>query len=108
VVRLRSPGSDGVETLSICVHELVEAIKAARDAQLHLTTADVHATSGTPIRTLRWLCKHKPELLGAQKHKGVWYVSRVRFDCYMTTPDREVSIRSASDEQRMGDEVEAA
>ena len=108
VLRRRSPGSDAVETLSICVRELVEAIKAARDAQLHLTIADVHATSRIPVSTLRWLCKHKPELLGAQKHKGVWYVNRARFERYMATSDREAPIGSTSDEQRMGDAVEAA
>jgi len=49
----------------------VEAIKAGKDARLqHLTIADVHATSRIPVSTLRWLCKHKPELLGAQKHEG--------------------------------------
>ena len=108
VLRRRCPCSDVVETLSICVRELVEAIKAARDAQLHLTIADIHATSRIPISTLRWLCKHKPELLGAQKHKGVWYVSRVKFERYMATSDRDVRTRSTSDEQRMGDAVEAA
>jgi hypothetical protein len=108
VLRRRSPSSDAVETLSICVRELVEAIKAARDAQLHLTIADVHATSRIPVSTLRWLCKHKPELLGAQKHQGVWYVSRVKFERYMATSDREAPVRSTGDEERMRDGVEAA
>ena len=58
VLRRRSPGSDAVETLSSCVDELVEAIKAAADARLHLTIAEAHATSRIPISTLRWLCKH--------------------------------------------------
>ena len=53
VLRRRSPSADAVETLSICVRELVEAIKAACDARLHLTIADVHATSRIPISTLR-------------------------------------------------------
>ena len=108
VLRRRSPSSDAVETLSICVRELVEAIKAAKDMQLHLTIADVHATSGIPVSTLRWVCKHKPGLLGAQKHKGVWYVNRAKFERYMATSDREVPIGSTSDEQRMGGAVEAA
>ena len=108
VLRRRSPSSDAVETLSICVRELAEAIKAGGDARLHLTIADVHATSRIPVSTLRWLCKHKPELLGAQKHQGVWYVSRVKFERYLATSDREAAIRSTGDENRMGDEVEAA
>jgi hypothetical protein len=108
VLRRRSPSSDAVETLSMCVRELVEAITAAADPQLHLTIADVHATSRIPVSTLRWLCKHKPELLGAQKHKGVWYVNRVKFERYMATSDREVQVTSTSDERRMGDAVEAA
>ena len=48
----------------------MEAINAGKDARLHLTIVDVHATSRIPVSTLRWLCKHKPELLGAQKHEG--------------------------------------
>ena len=108
ILRRRSPGSDAVETLSTCVRELVEAVKAGRDTQLHLTIADVHATSRIPISTLRWLCKNKPDLLGAQKHKGVWYVNRVRFERYMATSDREVVGRPLSEHPRVPGEVEAA
>ena len=108
VLRRRSPSSDAVETLSICLRELVEAIKAARNAQLHLTIADLHAASRIPLSTLRWLCKHKPGLLGAQKHKGVWYVNRAKFERYMATSDREVPIGSTGDEQRLGHAVAAA
>ena len=108
ILRRRSPSSDAVETLSTCVRELVEAIKVARDTQLHLTIADVHAMSRIPISTLRWLCKHKPEQLGAEKHKGVWYVNRVRFERYMATSDREVPTKSATDEPATRDKVEAA
>jgi hypothetical protein len=71
----------------------VEAIKAGKDARLHLTIADVHATSRIPVSTLHWICKHKPELLGAQKHGGVWYIDRAKFERYMATSDREESLR---------------
>jgi hypothetical protein len=108
VLRRRSPSSDAVETLSSCVRELVEAIKVATDAQLHLTIGDVHRMSRIPISTLRWVCKHKPELLGAQKHKGVWYINRVRLERYMATSDREVPIGSTTNEPPTRDEVEAA
>jgi hypothetical protein len=86
----------------------VEAIKAGKDARLHLTIADVHATSRIPVSTLRWLCKHKTELLGAQKHKGVWYINRAKFERYMATSDREGPIRHAPQRLRKGDAVEAA
>ena len=108
VLRRRSPGSDAVETLSTCVSDLVEAIKAGKDARLHLTIADVHATSQIPVSTLRWLCKHKPELLGAQKHEGVWYINRAKFERYMVTSNREGSIRHATDSPHKGNAVEAA
>lgn len=108
VLRRRSPSSDAVETLSTCVRELVEAIKAATDAQLHLTIGDVHVMSRIPISTLRWLCKHKPELLGAQKRKGVWYINRVRFERYMATSDREAPIGSTTNKPPTRGEVEAA
>ena len=107
VLRRRSPSSDAVETLSTCVRELAEAIEAARDARLYLTIGDVHAASRIPVSTLRWLCKHKPELLGAQKHEGVWYISRVKFERYLATSDRQVPIGTTVD-QRVGDAVEAA
>jgi hypothetical protein len=108
VLRRRSPSSDAVETLSTCVSELVEAIKAGKDARLHLTIADVHGTSRIPVSTLRWLCKHKPELLGAQKHEGVWYINRAKFERYMATSDREGSLWHETDRLREGDAVEAA
>ena len=73
-----------------------------------MTIADVHATSGIPVSTLRWLCKHKADLIGAQKHEGVWYIDRAKFERYMATSEREVPIRPSGDEQRMGDAVEAA
>jgi len=102
------PSSDAVQTLSTCVRELVEAIKPARDARLHLTIADAHATTRIPVSTLRWLCKHKPELLGAQKHEGVWYISRVKFERYLTTSDREARTERATQQPRTGNEEVAA
>ena len=97
VLRRRSPSSDALQTLSICVRELVEAIEAAKDARLQLTIADVHATSRIPTSTLRWLCKHKPDLVGAQKHEGVWYIDRAKFERYLATSDREVPLEPRAD-----------
>ena len=108
VLRRRSPSSDAVETLSTCVSDLVEAIKAGKDARLHLTIADVHATSRIPVSTLRWLCKHKPELLGAQKHEGVWYINRAKFERYLVTSNREGSTGHATESLHKGNAVEAA
>lgn len=108
VLRRRSPSSDSAMTLTTCLRELVEAIKAGRDTRLHLTIADVHATSGIPVSTLRWLCKHKPDVVGAQKHEGVWYIDRAKFERYMSTSDREVPIGAVADQGRLGDAVEAA
>ena len=108
VLRRRSPSSDAAMTLTTCLRELVEAIKAGRDTRLHLTIFDVHATSGIPVSTLRWLCKHKADLVGAQKHEGVWYIDRAKFERYMATSEREVPIGPSGDQRRMGDAVEAA
>ena len=82
--------------------------RPAKDARLHLTIADVHATSRIPVSTLRWLCKHKPELLGAQKHEGVWYINRAKFERYMATSDREVPMRRTTQRVGEGNAVEAA
>jgi hypothetical protein len=86
----------------------LEAIKAARDTRVHLTIAEVHATSAIPVGTLRWLGKHKPDLLGAQKHEGVWYIDRAKFERYMAPSDRQVPIARSAEGPRMGDAVEAA
>ena len=94
VLQRRSPSSDAVTTLTTCVRELADAINAGRDARLHLTIADVHATSGMPVSTLRWLCQHKADAIGAQKHEGVWYIERAKFERYMSTSDREVPVAS--------------
>lgn len=107
VLRRRSPTSDAVTTLSNCLRELADAIKAGRDTRLHLTIADVHATSGIPVSTLRWLCKHTADLVGAQKHEGVWYIDRAKFDRYMAASDREVPLPETAT-SRAADVVEAA
>ena len=107
VLHRRSPSSDAATTLTTCLRELVEAIKAGRDTRLHLTIADLHQTSGIPVSTLRWLCKHKSDLIGAQKHEGVWYVDRAKFDRYMSESDREVPL-GAPPASSIADVVEAA
>ena len=83
VLRRRSPGSDAVATLANCVDELADAIKAGRDTRLLLTIAEAHAVSHIPVSTLRWLCKRKADLIGAQKHQGVWYMDRIKFERYL-------------------------
>ena len=107
ILRRRSPSSDAVMTLSNCLRELADAIKAGRDTRLHLTIAEVHAMSGIPISTLRWLCKQKSDLVGAQKHEGVWYIDRAKFDRYMAASDSEVPLPGPA-APRAADIVEAA
>ena len=108
VLRRRSPGSDAVMTLSNCVRELAHAINAARDTRLHLTIADVHAMCAMPVSTLRWLCKHKPDAIGAQKHEGVWYIERAKFERYIATSDHEAPMGPLADRQGVVDAVDAA
>ena len=107
LLRRRSPSSDAVETLATCARELVEAIEAAKDTRLHVTIADVHATSRIPTSTLRWLCNHKSDMVGAQKHEGVWYIDRMKFERYMTTSDRDVPLEARAD-RSAGNVVEPA
>jgi hypothetical protein len=45
--------------------------------------------------------------VGAQKHEGVWYIDRVKFEHYMATSDREVPLEPRAD-RSAGNEVEAA
>lgn len=97
VLRRRSPGSDALVTLANCVDELVDAITAGRDTRLSLTIAEAHAVSRIPVSTLRWLCKHKPELIGARKHEGVWYIDRATFEHYQARSDR--ALRAKHDEE---------
>lgn len=107
VLRRRSPGSDAVMTLGNCLRELSDAINAGRDTRLHRTIADAHATSGIPVSTLRWLCKHKADLIGAQKHEGVWYIEWAKFERYMGTPDRDTP-GNIQGQERITGSVEAA
>jgi hypothetical protein len=97
VLRRRSPGSDAVVTLANCVDELADAIKAGRDTRLHLTIAEAHAVSHMPVSTLRWLCKHKAELIGAQKHQGVWYIDRIKFQRYLPASEDGAHVRAAAE-----------
>ena len=97
VLRRRSPGSDALVTLTNCVVELADAITAGRDTHLNLTITEAHAVSRIPVSTLRWLCKHKPELIGARKHEGVWYIDRATFEHYQSRSDRV--LRAKHDEE---------
>ena len=83
VLRHRSPTSDAVTTLADCVVELLDAIDAGHDIRLQISIADAHALSDIPVSTLRWLCEHKPELVGAQKHESIWYIDREQFERYL-------------------------
>ena len=94
VLRRRSPGSDSVATLTNCVEELVDAIRAGKDTRLHLTIAEAHTVSEIPISTLRWLCKHKADLIGAQKLQGVWYIDRGKFESYVPRSAHSVQGRA--------------
>ncbi len=83
VLHHRSPGSDAVATLADCIDELLKAVELGRDICLQLTIAEAHVVSNIPFSTLRWLCKHRSEEIGARKHEGVWYMDRTRFANYL-------------------------
>ncbi|HWG34295.1 MAG TPA: hypothetical protein VN650_09015 [Gemmatimonadaceae bacterium] len=112
ILQRRSPASDAAATLADCLHELVEAINAGDDVTLKFTIADAHAISRIPVSTLRWLCKHKPLVVGARKREGVWYLDRVRFQEFIGTlpsapavgaaPDTEVPVQGASEVRTAG------
>lgn len=87
VLRRRSPTSDAVRMLADCVDELSAAITAGHDVTVHLTVVEANAVSHIPISTLRWLCKHRADLIGARKREGVWYIDRALFERYMSSPD---------------------
>lgn len=86
VLRRRSPGSDAVTTLADCIAELSAAITAGQDVVIKLTVAEAHNLSRIPVSTLRWLCNRKPELIGARKRRGVWYIDRAVFERYLASP----------------------
>jgi hypothetical protein len=85
VLRRRSPTSDAAQTLADCVRELVDAINAGQALTVQLTIVEAREVSHIPISTLRLLCKHKPELLGARKRAGVWYIDRAQFERYLSS-----------------------
>ena len=85
VLRRRSPASDAVKVLADCIDELSAAITAGHDATIQLTVSESHALSHIPVSTLRWLCNHKPDLIGARKREGVWYVDRALFERYLVS-----------------------
>jgi hypothetical protein len=87
VLRRRSPASDAVKTLAECVQELAEAITAGREVSVQLTIAEAHALSRIPVSTLRWLCNHKPETVGARKREGTWYLDRSCFEAYLASSE---------------------
>lgn len=86
VLRRRSPGSDAVRTLADCVEELSAAITAGHEVTIQLTVNEAHAMSHIPVSTLRWLCNHRPVVIGARKREGVWYVDRALFERYLVSP----------------------
>lgn len=87
VLRRRSPTSDAVGTLSDCIRELVDAINAGHSLTVQLTIVEARTISHIPVSTLRWLCKHKPDLVGARKREGIWYIDRAQFERYLSSPE---------------------
>ena len=91
ILRRRSPTSDSVRTLSDCIQELVEAITAGRELAVRLTISDAHLISRIPVSTLRWLCNHKADAVGATKQEGIWYLDRSQFETYLASPDGQAA-----------------
>lgn len=87
VLRRRSPGSDAHTTLVGCIEELSAAITTGQDLSIQLTVVEAHHISHIPVSTLRWLCNHKPDVIGAHKRGGVWYIARPPFERYLASPD---------------------
>ena len=86
VLRRRSPTSDAGKTLADCVDELCAAITAGHDVTVQLTVSEAHGVSHIPVSTLRWLCNHRPEVIGARKREGIWYIDRTTFERYLADP----------------------
>jgi hypothetical protein len=99
VLRRRSPTSDAVKTLSDCVDELSAAITAGHAVTVQLTVSEAHSVSHIPVSTLRWLCKHKPEVIGARKREGVWYIDRAHFERYLVSPDGRATVLCDEDQE---------
>ena len=91
ILRRRSPTSDAVKTLADCVDELSAAITAGHDVTVQLTVGEAHSVSRIPVSTLRWLCNHKPEAIGARKREGIWYIDRTTFERYLANPTEQVT-----------------
>lgn len=85
ILRRRSVASDSVRTLADCIQELVDAINAGHEITVRLTIAEAHAVSRIPLSTLRWLCSHRADAVGAHKHGGAWYVDRTCFESYLAS-----------------------
>jgi hypothetical protein len=92
VLRRRSPTSDAVKTLTECVQELAEAITSGHQVTVQLTLVEAHEVSRIPVSTLRWLCNHRTEAVGARKREGAWYLDRSRFDTYLASYDARQAV----------------
>lgn len=96
VLRRRSPASDSVKTLSDCINELIDAITAGHDVTVQLTIAEAHEVSRIPISTLRWLCNHKGQCVGARKQGGAWYIDRSCFETFLASRDGRNAVPGVS------------
>lgn len=92
MLRRRSPASDAVKTLADCIEELSAAITAGHTVTIQLTVGEAHALSHIPVSTLRWLCNHKPAVVGARKREGIWYVDRLLFERYLESSDGRTAV----------------
>jgi len=92
VLRRRSPTSDAVKTLTDCVQELAEAITSGHQVTVQLTLVEAHEVSRIPVSTLRWLCNHRTEAVGARKREGAWYLDRSRFETYLASYDARQAV----------------
>jgi hypothetical protein len=88
IIRRRSPTSDAVRALADCIQELVDAINAGHALTVQLTIGEARTVSHIPVSTLRWLCKNKPDVIGAHKREGIWYIDRSHFERYLASPER--------------------
>lgn len=107
VLRRRSAASDAVRALADCIQELVDAINAGHEITVRLTIAEAHTVSRIPLSTLRWLCSHRADAVGAHKHGGAWYVDRTCFESYLASCEgrnaipRGASRRAVPDAERV-------
>ena len=92
IIRRRSPASDAAKALADCVGELVDAINAGQALTVQLTISEASTVSHIPVSTLRWLCKNKPDVVGAHKREGIWYVDRSHFERYLASADNHAPV----------------